>query len=126
LFAAGISRFASMLDGFMYDFIQDSRFKNIVLEDLRSGNHRNPTDRPEWFTDAYFHLPDELKKEVCEAGFKKVTLLGIEGFGLRLPNFDTYWENKELRALLLSFLEKIEQESSLLGISSHFMAIGRK
>src|SRR5207248_1072154 len=57
-----ISRFASLLDGLRNGWLADPVFRGIVEEDLRTGQHRNPQPelRPEWFTTAYFHRPDDL------------------------------------------------------------------
>lgn len=52
---------------------QDPRFAAIVEQDLREGRHRNPTERLDYFTTAYFHRPDELRQEVLQAG------LNLEG-----------------------------------------------
>lgn len=55
LLAAGISRFASTLDGLRHEMIADPVFDVIVEQELRDGVHRNPepTEHPEWFTLAY-------------------------------------------------------------------------
>src|SRR5436309_8989999 len=50
LFAAAISRWASALDGLARDLLQDPRFTQIVEQDLHDGQHRNPTDRLDYFT----------------------------------------------------------------------------
>ena len=83
LFAAGISRFASTLDGLHSGAMLDPRFEGIVEGDLTDGVHRNPDveGHPEWFTLAYFHMPDELREEVHGAGFGDVRLLPVEGVG---------------------------------------------
>src|SRR5690606_11227533 len=67
IFAVGISRFASLLDGLASDFLDDPAFVRIVEQDLRSGQHRNPANHPAYFTTAYFHHPDELQDEVRAA-----------------------------------------------------------
>ncbi|MFW9881427.1 MAG: hypothetical protein ACFFG0_50830, partial [Candidatus Thorarchaeota archaeon] len=36
----------------------------IVKQDLINGQHRNPTGNPHYFTDAFFHHPDELRAEI--------------------------------------------------------------
>jgi ubiquinone/menaquinone biosynthesis C-methylase UbiE len=73
--AAAISRFASLFDG-LASGLGDPTFDAIVERDVREGQHRNPTDRIEWFTTAYFHHPDELPKEIDVAGLAFVALLG--------------------------------------------------
>ena len=47
--------------------------------DVREGQHRNPTGRPEWFTTAYFHLPEELAQEVAESGFQLHAVFAVVG-----------------------------------------------
>ena len=66
--SAAISRFASALDGLRTHAIHDPTFESIVEADLRTGVHRNPdvASKPEWFTLAYFHRPDELASEVAD------------------------------------------------------------
>ncbi len=64
LLAAGISRFASTLSGLHEGLFDDPVFERIVEQDLQDGQHRNPTNHPEYFTTAYFHHPAELQAEV--------------------------------------------------------------
>ena len=126
VFAAGISQFASLLDGLLQGFIMDPQFVHIIQQDLRDGQHRNPTLNPQYFTTAYFHCPDELKREVEEAGFQTTQLFAVEGPLWMAANFDHYWENRVLRQQLLAFIETIENEQTLLGASAHLLAIGFK
>ena len=44
--AAGISRFASIIDGLARGLLLHPEFQSIVEKDLRSGEHRNPTALP--------------------------------------------------------------------------------
>ena len=85
VFAAAISRYASALDGVGRDLFQDPRFGAIVEQDLREGQHRNPTDRLDYFTTAYFHRPDDLRAEVQSAGLELEGLYGLEGPGMVSP-----------------------------------------
>ena len=43
------------MDGLARDLYQDPRFTAIVERDFREGQHRNPTERLDYFTTAYFH-----------------------------------------------------------------------
>ena len=54
VFAAGISRFASALDGLRSGRLGDPAFVSIYQRDLEDGQHRNPTNNPFYFTTAYF------------------------------------------------------------------------
>ena len=85
IFAAAISRFASLFDGLVSGFLFEPQFRDIVVRDLAEGQHRNPTDRPDWFTTAYFHHPDELRQEAEDAGLQVVEVVGVEGLTKWLP-----------------------------------------
>lgn len=126
LIAAAISRFASALDGLCRGFLRDPQFVEIVSRDLIDGQHRNPTGRPEYFMDTFFHHPDELRAEVVEAGFRAARVYGVEGPGWLLPDFDSWWEHSEHRDRLLHLARTVENEASLLGASAHLVAIGTR
>lgn len=123
LFAASISRFASFIDGLSRGFFQDVDFRKIVETDLKDGLHHNPTQKPEYFTTAYFHRPSDLAAEITEAGFADVRLLAIEGPAWSTPFFRDTWNDPNQREKLLTFLAAIETEPSLLGASAHVMAV---
>ncbi len=126
LFAAAVSRFTSALDGSFRGFIRDSCFMKIVERDLKDGQHRNPTNKPEYWTTAFFHHPDELHVELREAGFDPVKILGVTGFGELLPNFEELWGNEESKKRLLTILERTETEITLLGSSTHLLGVAWK
>jgi SAM-dependent methyltransferase len=123
LLAAGIPRFASLLDGLRAGWLGDPVFADIVARDLRDGQHRNPHHHPAWFTTAFFHHPDELAAEIREAGLILEALLGIEGPGWLL---DAAWADPSRREDVLFAARAIEQEPSLLGLSTHLLAVGRR
>ncbi|MHB8470432.1 MAG: class I SAM-dependent methyltransferase [Gaiellaceae bacterium] len=79
--AAAISRFASLLDGTARGFLDEPAFAEIVTRDLADGQHRNPTNHPDWFTTAFFHHPAELCDEIEEAGLVLDRVAGVEGPG---------------------------------------------
>jgi ubiquinone/menaquinone biosynthesis C-methylase UbiE len=123
---AAISRFASTIDGLLRGFLLDPEFEAIVERDVREGQHRNPTGQPEWFTTAYFHLPEELRGEVNEARFEVEALVGIEGPAWAVPELDTWLEDSRQRAKLLAAIGRVEAEPSLLGASAHLLVVGRR
>jgi SAM-dependent methyltransferase len=122
LLTAAISRFASALDGLCRGFLKDPQFAAIVRRDLANGQHRNPTGRPEYFMDTFFHHPDELRTEVAEAGFLTAEVYGVEGPCWLLSDFDAWWDNAEYRDRLLQIARALEREPSLSGISAHLVA----
>ena len=126
LIAAAISRFASALDGLSRGLFQDARFAQIVEQDVRSGQHRNSTERIDYFTTAYFHEPQELRAEVERAGFAVEGLYGVEGPGWIMPDLADRWADAERRTALLRVARLLEREPSVLGSSAHLVIVGHK
>ena len=126
LFAAAISRYASFLDGLRGALFDDAAFAAIVDRDLASGLHRNETGNARYFTTAFFHHPAELAVEVASAGFALVDVFAVEGPGAWAPELARRWADAAARERLLAYLRTIETEPSLLGVSPHLLAVGRK
>jgi len=126
LFVAAISRFASLFDSVRYGFFEDPLFAPILDRDLTDGQHRNPTGNPQYFTNAYFHRPGELSRELLAAGFHVESLFAIEGPGWLAKDFDNLWTDQALRRRLLEAIRKVEREPTILGASPHILAVGKK
>lgn len=126
LFAAAISRWASLLDGLRRDCLRDPEFSAIVERDLRDGQHRNATTRLDYFTTAYFHRPEELRDEAASVGFVVENLYGIEGHGWLFADLEERLQNPKRRADLLRAARLLEAEPSLLGVSAHWLLFARK
>jgi hypothetical protein len=114
------------MDGLRQGFLKDPQFAAIATQDLENGHHQNPTGRPEYFMDTFFHHPDELKQETSDAGFTVSGIYGLEGPGWLISDFDAWWANPAYRERLLAIARKVETEPTLLGVSAHIMAIARK
>jgi SAM-dependent methyltransferase len=126
LFAAAISRWASALDGLARDLLADPRFAAIVRQDLRDGQHRNATDRVDYFTTAYFHRPDELADEVRGAGLALNEVYGVEGPGWILPDVAERMADPDRRAGLLAVARMLETEPAMYGSSAHLLAVAQR
>ncbi|MES1147202.1 MAG: class I SAM-dependent methyltransferase [bacterium] len=124
VFAAAISKYASLLDGYFGGLIEDPVFQEIVDQDLLDGQHRNPGNHPHYFTTAKFHTPTELAHELTTAGFGSVMTKGVEGFGWLVPNFGKFEAEQMHR--LMEYLRKIEDEAEIKGVSAHLLGIGIK
>jgi len=123
LAAAAISRFASLLDGLLSGHLRDAEGWAIVQRDLGEGQHRSPRERPDHFTTAYFHRPEELRAEVEEAGFSVEALFGVEGPGwLREEHLD----DELAREDVLRVARALEQEPTTIGTSAHILVIARR
>lgn len=126
MLASGINRFASTIVALQEDLINDAEFSAIYEQDLRYGQHRNPTDNPDFFTTAFFHHPQEMIDEIKEGGFRFEALLAIEGPARILKDFTDQWPRVEIQEKLLRITRLVESESTLWGVSPHIMIIGRK
>ena len=122
LAAAAISRYASLLDGFLRDLLDEPGWA-LVEADLVHGEHRPAGRTAELFTTAYFHRPDEFQAEVEEGGFVVEGLFGVEGPGWSRPDVPI---DEQVFETLLRMARAVEQEPSIMGASAHFLAIARR
>lgn len=121
-----ISRFASVFDGLAWGALFDPRFRSIVETDLVTGRHENPERTPHWFTTAYFQRPDELAEEAAAAGLEGVEVLGVEGIAGWMRNLGPRMDDDAGRETLLWSARAVESEPSVLGLSPHLLAVGRR
>src|SRR6185436_9291434 len=77
LIAAVISRYASLIDGFVRDLVYDDAFFSLLKNDLQNGIHLNETNNLEYFTTAFFHTPAEIKDEIAESGLDFDKLIAV-------------------------------------------------
>jgi SAM-dependent methyltransferase len=125
LFAAAISRWASLWDLLLrLDVLHDRAVCDLVAEAIDTGVHRG------WdhglFTTAYFHRPEELAGEVANAGFAGPELLNVEGPGFVSADFADRWADPARRDSMLRAARLVEREPSMLGASSHILAVGHR
>lgn len=121
---AAISRLASLLDGFASGHHADPRFRRLSAATLASGQHRNPTDEPNWFTTAFFHRPAEIAAELGDAGAHGVEVHGVEGpawlWGDRGREPDApWWREAALWAARLA-----GTDPDAVAVSAHLLAVG--
>ena len=119
--AAAISRSASLIDGTARGFMSEPEFRAIVATVLGGGAHRNPERRPDWFTKAYFHWPEELGGELREAGLTDVEVVGIEGPG----EWFRTGSDDDIDALVAA-ARLAEADPRLHVLSAHLLATGRR
>ena len=124
LVAKAINRFASLLDGLTEGFIDDPAYVPILSRDLDDGQHSG--DGHDYFTTAFFHKPEELEAEVREAGFDQEGLYSVQGPGQLASDLEGRMSNPTERTQLLDLIRSVEQEKTLLGVSSHFVVVATK
>lgn len=123
---AAISRYASALDGLVHNLSLDPQFLAIRDQDLRDGQHRNAMNHPHYFTTAYFHLPEELQGELATAGFDEPRVLGVEGPGWLMTDFDVRWADPPQRNVILDTARVLEAQPGIVGVSAHLLGLGFK
>ncbi len=126
LFAATITRVASLVDALSRDLLGDAAFLSIVETDIQTGQHRNPTDDISYFTDTFFHRRAEIRAEVEAGGLEVVAQLPIEGLGILARDFESLWRDSRKRTTLLDMLARTEGIDEVNGASVHYMTVGRK
>jgi ubiquinone/menaquinone biosynthesis C-methylase UbiE len=122
LFAASINRFVSTFNGLFDQRYIDPEFLAMADRDLINGQHQPSPEKP-YFTDAFFHHPDDLRNEVIAAGFELHAVLAVEGVASFLTDFDSWWGDAQKRKWILKVATALESEPTLLGASTHLMAI---
>ncbi len=125
LFAAAISRYASLLDALAAGWIDEPGSLAMVERDLRDGQHRNEGGHPQGFTTAYFHRAGELAAEVREAGFHLIAVSAVEGPGWVARQLDLRCRDERLKHQLLGLLRRVEEAPELIGMSLHYLATAR-
>ncbi len=74
----------------------------------------------------YFHSIDNISSEIIESGNKIEKLIAIEGFSAIIDNPEKKMNDKKYKEYLLSKIKETEEDSNIMGMSSHIMAIIRK
>lgn len=123
LFAAAISRFAALLDMLIRLDLLDETVMPLVEETVTTGAFRGGTAV---FTNAYFHLPSELARDVRAAGFQDPEIFSIEGPGFLVQNFEERWADPSRREILLAAARLVEREPEMLAAASHLLAVAVK
>jgi ubiquinone/menaquinone biosynthesis C-methylase UbiE len=124
--SAHISKFTSLIDGIQWNHFEDPNFVKIVDEDLNSGCHHNPANHPAYFTEAFFQHPLEAKSENALTGFSHANLVSIEGPIWMIRDLDKQLSDPKKLELILSYLEKVERDETIVGASSHYAIVAVK
>ena len=122
--AAAISRFASTIDGLARGYVDEEPFGAMLEGVLADGVHRNPdpAGRPEWFTTAYLHRPDELPRELLDPGLERPRVFAVEGPAWTLPDLAERLADDARRDHVLEAVRRIEEEPTIAGASAHLLA----
>jgi ubiquinone/menaquinone biosynthesis C-methylase UbiE len=131
LVAVAITRYCNAIwsidiYGIEGNYLEESAFHKMVESELGKGVHYQPPEYPEFFIKSFFHSPELLKKEVEAAEFRETYQNAVESCIWLMPEMDKNWEIPELRSNILRIIHQIEKDTGVMGISPHFMVIGKK
>ena len=132
LFTAAITRYATILwaittYGIKNDLLNENAFMNMVERELKDGQHiKNMNSKYNGMGRSFFHLPDELEKEITFAGFKDVDIRGVIGPTWLIPNIDEQWKENKRKENIMKVVRLLEKEKSIMGVSTHLLSIARK
>lgn len=131
LFSVGISKFSSTTwalstYGKDNDFLDDDIYNKMIENEISSGIHNRPKEYPFIITQAYFHTPLGLQKEVESLGFKTIQRHAIEGIIWFTPCLDEKWNVTSSRERLLNIIRQTDNEEEIMGMSPHFMVVSKK
>lgn len=131
LIATGISKYSSTtwalsVYGNKNNFIDDPIFFEMLKEELTNGNHNRPSKYPYLIAESYFSTPISMENEIKDIGFSIIDKHAIEGCIWYTPHLDDKWENEECRKNLLDIIHLTEHETEIMGMSPHFMVVGKK
>ena len=122
---AYISRYASMLDGFLCGFVNDRTFLNIMDMDILTERHNNPDNKEGYFTNAFFHSTEDIYNELISTRYCDIMLYAVEGFGGLIKNEEYLKEDDKLKGLL-HYIRLTEQNMEMIGISPHQLVTCKK
>lgn len=124
LVAAGISRYAWLMDAYRKEAAHDPETQQSISHSVETGRSAaTPTMGSFW---AHFHEPSELRAEVESAGFEDLQSIALEGFAWMLPDLGDILESNSRREDLMRQLSAVESAPSLIGASAHFVVTGTK
>lgn len=125
LFTANITCFSTALKYTeLYDrrpALDDEAHYRMIESTVRTGLHKGNE-----IGLVYFHRPEELRREVAEAGFADVELRGVIGPAWIIRNLDEVWPDPIKREAILRVVRLLEKEESLMGFSTHFLSISTR
>jgi SAM-dependent methyltransferase len=111
-----ICRHALVIDATLKDRLDSPTTWSDFECNIDTGLSQDPANVADGSFWAYFHRPDELRRELMDAGLDDIELVAVEGYAWLLGDLETRMAHHEqlLRAVRLT-----ESEPSMLGCSAH-------
>lgn len=131
LIAAGISKYSTATwalstYGRDNDFLDDDVYMDMLRKEITTGEHDRPEKYPFFIANAYFHHVDDMESELKDSGFVVSDTRAVEGSVWITPMLDEKWNDDLGRKRLLELIHLTEYERTVIGMSPHFLTMGRK
>ncbi|WP_299050304.1 class I SAM-dependent methyltransferase [uncultured Polaribacter sp.] len=121
-----INATASTVVGLMNGMIHANSFFEMCKEELTTGIHNAPKDFPFLLADAFYHKPEQLKKEFLEQDLEFINLFAVEGLVWLDHQYFANMIDKQ-KSKTLNKLQKLTQNDEyLLPFSPHMMLAAKK
>lgn len=121
-----INHSASTIAALLNGFIHTPEIFEMCKEELIYGTHTPPANMLGVLPSAYFHRPDELRREFEEAGLACLDTLAVEGLIWMDKNYFESRYDTTKKARMMELMQITENDRSLLSLSPHMMIAGKK
>lgn len=126
LLGFAINYTASTLVGLLNGLIHKQPFFEMCKEELTTGIHNPPDTFPWLLAEAYYHKPEQLKKEFTSQQLIYLNLYAVEGMTWLDKNYFANMLTETKKTTLMQLLEITENDSYLLSFSPHMMIAVKK
>ncbi|WP_299318322.1 bifunctional 2-polyprenyl-6-hydroxyphenol methylase/3-demethylubiquinol 3-O-methyltransferase UbiG [uncultured Maribacter sp.] len=117
---------ASTLVGLLNGLIHKRSFFEMCKNELTTGIHNPPDDFPWLLAEAYYHKPEQLKKEFIQQDLTYLNTYAVEGMAWLDKDFFANMLNHKKRKTLIELLQVTENDSYILPFSPHMMISVKK
>jgi SAM-dependent methyltransferase len=126
-FLAAISRWAPRLQAMVVQRLYKKFGVDFLREELARLEPigRMPPLEPGSFG-GFVHRPNQLRREIVDAGFRCIGLVGLEGIAFALSDLEERLATREDRVVVLEAARDTARVPGLLGLSPHLLGIGER
>ena len=121
-----INHTASTLVGLLNGLIHKKTFFAMCKEELTTGMHNQPEDFPWLLAEAYYHKPEQLKREFINQDLTYLNTYAVEGIAWLDNDYFSNMMNESKRKTLNELIKITENDNSLLSFSPHMMIAVKK
>jgi len=121
-----INHTASTLVGLLNGLIHKKTFFAMCKEELTTGIHNQPEDFPWLLAEAYYHKPEQLKREFINQDLTYLNTYAVEGIAWLDNDYFSNMMNESKRKTLNELIKITENDNSLLSFSPHMMIAVKK